>query len=108
MTDKPKLNRDELNVIAANTFTAAELIKVGGLHDGSTDAMDMPVDHEWDYIAPPGVLKPCPFCGCDKLELSKLVDDDEWFVSCTQCAVQQIADHTRERAIDKWNTRIKL
>lgn len=51
MTDKPKLNRDELNIIAANTFTAAELIKVGDLHDGSTATTFTELVAAWREVA---------------------------------------------------------
>jgi Lar family restriction alleviation protein len=53
------------------------------------------------------VLKPCPFCGSPDLELSNLCDPDDYFVSCNGCEVQQIANYTREEAIQRWNERAK-
>ncbi len=50
-------------------------------------------------------LKPCPFCGSGNLDLSNLVDEDDWFVSCCQCGTQQIANHTKQEAINRWNSR---
>lgn len=52
-------------------------------------------------------LLPCPFCGSALMTLQNLVDDDDWYVSCDGCDVQQIADNTRGDAVIKWNTRAK-
>jgi Lar family restriction alleviation protein len=51
------------------------------------------------------VLKPCPFCGSEDLELDNLVDADDFYVSCRKCQVQQIANYTKEVAAQRWNTR---
>jgi Lar family restriction alleviation protein len=50
-------------------------------------------------------LKPCPFCGSNALELQNLVGDDDFFVSCEDCGIQQIANHTSDEAVQKWNRR---
>ncbi len=50
-------------------------------------------------------LKPCPFCGGTNLVLSNLVDDDDFFVSCQSCFVQQTANYREAEAVAKWNTR---
>ena len=50
-------------------------------------------------------LKPCPFCGNQEPFLDCLTDEDEYFVRCPSCEIQQIADHTRAHAIDEWNRR---
>ena len=51
-------------------------------------------------------LKPCPFCGSTTLELGNLVDEDDWFVNCEDCGVQQLANHTKQEAARLWNTRV--
>jgi Lar family restriction alleviation protein len=56
-------------------------------------------------------IKPCPFCGGEAEFSYTPWDDDEqvgddgtgWVV-CQSCNVQ-IYGHTREDAIEKWNTR---
>ena len=53
-------------------------------------------------------LLPCPFCGSGNLKLENLVDEDDYFVSCGGCEIQQIANYTRDTAIKKWNTRFAL
>lgn len=50
-------------------------------------------------------LLPCPFCGSSDLTLDNLVDEDDYFVSCGGCQVQQIASYTREEAVRRWNRR---
>lgn len=52
------------------------------------------------------LLLPCPFCGSENLELLNLVDQDDYFVACVGCRVQQIANYTRAEAIRRWNRRI--
>lgn len=49
-------------------------------------------------------LKPCPFCGSAPI-LDCLTDDDEYFVHCEGCNIQQIANHTRAEAVEEWNRR---
>lgn len=51
-------------------------------------------------------LLPCPFCRSTDLTLNNLVDDDDYFVSCNVCHIQQIANYTRSNAIELWNTRL--
>ena len=50
-------------------------------------------------------LKSCPFCGNQDPILDCLTDEDEYFVRCPSCEIQQIADHTRAHAVSKWNRR---
>lgn len=50
-------------------------------------------------------LLPCPFCGSADLKLENLVDDDDYFVSCNSCEIQQIANYTRSEAVHRWNQR---
>lgn len=51
-----------------------------------------------------GGLAPCPFCG-GPAEVSHLVDENDYFVHCRDCEVQQIAIHSHEAAIELWNNR---
>jgi Lar family restriction alleviation protein len=50
-------------------------------------------------------LLPCPFCGSTNLTLDNLGEGDDWFVSCNNCEIQQIANYTKETAVQRWNTR---
>ncbi len=59
----------------------------------------------WEALAPTD-LKPCPFCGNAEPILDCLTDDDEYFVHCPSCDIQQIANHTRDDAISEWNRRV--
>lgn len=51
-------------------------------------------------------LKPCPFCGNDKLPG---VVNDEWsaYVQCWRCGARGpvISDHNEEHAVKWWNMR---
>jgi Lar family restriction alleviation protein len=50
-------------------------------------------------------LKACPFCG-GEAELDDLGDpNDDSFVHCTRCDVQQIANYGAAKASERWNTR---
>jgi Lar family restriction alleviation protein len=50
-------------------------------------------------------LLPCPFCGSTNVKLDNLVDADDFFVSCGNCEIQQIANYSPETAIARWNRR---
>lgn len=52
-------------------------------------------------------IKPCPFCGAQAV-LDNLVDVDDYFVRCTSCEVQQIANYLPGHAIERWNKRLRL
>lgn len=58
-----------------------------------------------NLLKPPEELSPCPFCGNQEPILDCLTDDDEYFVHCPNCEVQQIANYRRAEAIDRWNRR---
>ena len=51
-------------------------------------------------------LLPCPFCGSADLLVDNLVDEDDYFVSCSQCHVQQIANYRAHEAVNRWNQRV--
>lgn len=65
---------------------------------------DLP--NPYDAYALSEDLKPCPFCGSTTLELGNLVDEDDYFVSCEDCGVQQLANHTKPEAARLWNMRL--
>lgn len=50
-------------------------------------------------------LKPCPFCGDPNPVLDLLCDEDEYFVHCLSCSIQQIANYREDEAIARWNRR---
>lgn len=52
-------------------------------------------------------LLPCPFCGGEAV-LDNLIDQDDFFVSCKTCEVQQIANYRGPESIRRWNTRVSL
>lgn len=49
-------------------------------------------------------LKPCPFCGKERLRVKSSL---RWgyFVACNHCAAVGPSSGTREGAIEKWNDR---
>lgn len=49
-------------------------------------------------------LLACPFCGGEAI-LDCLTDEDEYFVHCKSCEVQQIANYHKSDAVIRWNTR---
>ena len=53
-------------------------------------------------------LKPCPFCGCEKPELTG--DTDIWWVECQECHAEGPFAHGTNalEALDKWNRRALL
>ena len=56
----------------------------------------------------PDELKPCPFCGSTDLEWSNLGENDDWYVCCKSCDIQQIANYTKQVAFERWNNRPDL
>lgn len=46
----------------------------------------------------------CPFCG-GKPEMCELGDPDTFYVRCTECEVQQIANYLPKQAAERWNRR---
>ncbi len=51
-------------------------------------------------------LKACPFCGNRSPVIQNLVDADDFFISCPECEVQQIANYTAAEAVRRWNHRL--
>lgn len=49
-------------------------------------------------------LLACPFCG-GRPEMCELGDADSFYVHCTECEVQQIANYRPQQAADRWNKR---
>lgn len=50
-----------------------------------------------------GLLE-CPFCGCDKVELTG--DDEGWaFIQCDKCYCRTDGFRNPRLMIDTWNTR---
>jgi Lar family restriction alleviation protein len=49
-------------------------------------------------------LLACPFCG-GKPEMCELGDADSFYVHCTECEVQQIANYRPREAAERWNRR---
>lgn len=49
-------------------------------------------------------LNLCPFCG-GRPEMCELGDADSFYVHCTECEVQQIANYRPQEAADRWNRR---
>lgn len=60
---------------------------------------------------PSDALAPCPFCGqSDRLSLDNISDDlpDSFNIECERCHLGQHSIHSRDGAIDAWNTRAAL
>jgi Lar family restriction alleviation protein len=51
-------------------------------------------------------LLPCPFCG-GEAKLDHLTAVDDFFICCTKCEIQQIANYNDYEAIERWNTRAR-
>ncbi len=49
-------------------------------------------------------LRACPFCG-GRPAMLELGDADSFYVHCTECEVQQIANYRPQQAADRWNRR---
>jgi Lar family restriction alleviation protein len=49
-------------------------------------------------------LMACPFCG-GKPEMCELGDADSFYIHCTECEVQQIANYRPQQAAERWNKR---
>ena len=54
-----------------------------------------------------GIIKKCPFCGGDAELTYAQWDYNYWGVSCKACVAYVCDPDTGEKAIKKWNTRIK-
>lgn len=68
---------------------------------------DEPIDREeYEAWEQGQILLPCPFCA-GEATFDHLTGIDDFFVSCTKCEVQQIANYERGVAIKRWNTRAK-
>lgn len=53
-------------------------------------------------------MKPCPFCGNDKIKLSSYFqrDPDLFWMSCDKCRARGSYSRTKQGAVIGWNTRI--
>lgn len=51
-------------------------------------------------------LKPCPFCGSDRIALIKpgYWSEDDWVAKCDECGTN-VSDSSEERIVQKWNRR---
>jgi len=54
-------------------------------------------------------LKPCPFCGCEKIIIIIASDfishKDIFYVKCADCEAQSGSSATRNEVEDKWQVR---
>lgn len=54
-------------------------------------------------------LKPCPFCGSNRVEVRDNDTDDIWEhayqVMCWECGIRTLYCKTPERAVELWNRR---
>lgn len=54
-------------------------------------------------------LKPCPFCGNERLNYGQRLDEDTslyaWFVECDECTCSVKVYNSTVDIIEKWNTR---
>ena len=52
-------------------------------------------------------LKPCPFCGSDRIEIDDLGYQETpcWFVACNNCGAEISGFLYLSRAIEAWNRR---
>lgn len=52
-------------------------------------------------------LKPCPFCGCEHVEVANygIQGYRNWWVCCPHCDAQGPAEDTEAEAIRMWQTR---
>jgi len=49
-------------------------------------------------------LKPCPFCG-EKAHIEYNDDFFEWNICCSQCPCDIGFEPSKDKIIEKWNTR---
>lgn len=51
-------------------------------------------------------LKPCPFCGYDKIKVREAqMFDFEWYVKCPKCCARSEIFSREEDAAEAWNRR---
>ncbi len=50
-------------------------------------------------------LKPCPFCGGERIEIKYIRDSTRAYLNCFDCGIEQKIYETKEKAIEAWNTR---
>ena len=48
-------------------------------------------------------LKPCPFCGCEAVTTTSILD--EHYVICTNCTCAGPGGWSEQEAIEAWNRR---
>jgi len=56
-------------------------------------------------------LLPCPFCGCEDIEVTQNTQSDYmsgwyWTVGCTACEAEFAVSTEAADAIARWNTRV--
>jgi Lar family restriction alleviation protein len=69
------------------------------------------------FVLSNNVVKTCPFCGCNEIGVSVVIDNGSnlephkttgYSLYCTNCLVEQGAIYVTEKeAIETWNKRIK-
>jgi Lar family restriction alleviation protein len=50
-------------------------------------------------------LKPCPFCGSDKVDTAGSAYYGDWYVLCPACGAAGPAERTEEESKVGWNRR---
>jgi Lar family restriction alleviation protein len=50
-------------------------------------------------------LKPCPFCGCNKVEIIESVIENGHYVHCEICDAKSSTYYRAENAVNAWNRR---
>lgn len=60
-----------------------------------------------DYKFPPGKFKPCPFCGCDNIEVLPQRGSGK-LIRCWQCNVSKfVVTEYKRQLYAEWNTRVE-
>ena len=54
------------------------------------------------------VLKPCPFCGEEHINVERMDDSDECWLECSTCGIETRLYDNEETAFAAWNRRANI
>ena len=109
MTNAERFKTPKERTIAFRKFCTNKICKGCDANcifsDKIHDSFGFKCEFAWLDLEYKEELKPCPFCGCEKIS-TLVLHGDERKLRCTKCGAQTSVFIDKKDMIDSWNRRV--